>query len=849
MILLKSSLWFFKRLALLIVACVVFLSASAADVFVRTSGTKIIGRDGKSVALRGVNIGNWMIREPYMMGTSLRQFQFDKMIADICGEDKVAEFDKMWLDNLFTEEDMRFVADNGFNTLRVPMYYKYFTLPIEKEPVSGEQTWLDEGFTRIDSLVAWAERNGMYLILDMHACPGGQSPGDICDYDESKPSLWDSEANRTKLIALWRKIAERYKDEKCIAGYDLINEPAWDLPNDYKLLWDTQKAIIKAIREVDSNHIVILEGNWYCNDYKGLPATKMDSKLVLQFHRYWNHNTSGTIQYMIDLTTKYNCPAFIGEFGENSNTWVADNIRLCEEVGRFAAWTVWPYKKPGTSCFMESKRPTAYDNVIKQYQNGTKPSSATLWNGLKSWATAQNFSKCTPHKDFIDALLVRGFRKPSFPYVEATVGDYIYMPNFDYGSAGETFYDTDDGDYHSSENGVGTGGNVGGCYRNDGVDIYSGVNDSRSCGYYVGQTRDGEWMQYTLHNPNEAAKWRLMLRYALNSGTSTIRITVNDRTVVAPTKLSSTGGYTTWTTKTFRDILLPEGDIRVRIYIEKGGANFNWFAFSTKSAATEEELASLRPDTSGGRNLLGSGDCEFQGPWRFASVGSPHSYKLTWNATASTPSQGQGGALCVENLRENTTINCAIYQPVEVVRGHTYRADFAVRGTSTNKDFWIQPFITKNEPVDYADKDLSDANTIGQLNSWKDASLAAYDGLMSEKALPGTSHTMGKMKWRATTSGTMYFVVKIGSSSTSGFKYTFDNFSLIDETAEAEERETGIDIIEEDVPLYRLEGNNVTLSPSARLYNVNGQQVAPRHLSSGVYVVTDGKSSQKLMVR
>ena len=113
-------------------------TVSATDNYVRISGTKLIGRDGQTLVMRGTNCGNWMVREPYMMNTSGnldRQFKFDQMLADVCGEEKVEEFDRLWMDNNFCEEDMKFLAEQGFNTLRVPMHYKYFTLPIEKEGV------------------------------------------------------------------------------------------------------------------------------------------------------------------------------------------------------------------------------------------------------------------------------------------------------------------------------------------------------------------------------------------------------------------------------------------------------------------------------------------------------------------------------------------------------------------------------------------------------------------------------------------------------------------------------------------------------------------------------------------
>lgn len=809
------------------------LTATAADNFVRVSGTRLIARDGSPLVLRGTNCGNWMVREPYMMNTSGnldRQFKFDKMLAEVCGEDKVKEFDRIWMDNNFCEADMEFLADQGFNTLRVPMHYKYFTLPIEKEPEAKKQTWLQEGFDRIDSMCVWAERHQILLILDMHACPGGQSSGDICDYDSSKPSLWESEDNRTKLTALWRKIAERYKGEKCIAAYDLINETNWTLANSNKLLWDTFKNIIKAIREVDTNHIVVVEGNSYSNDYTGFPTTKMDSKMMLQYHRYGVYNTSSQVKSMADMATKYNCPVYIGEFGENSNSWTAASIRLYEEAMKFAGWTCWPMKKSNINCMLQVKRLTAYDNVISQWQKGQRPSSTSLWNACKAWAESQHINRCTVRTDYIDALLRRPFDNECLPYTTCLPGGYIYAAHYDMGENGLAYWDSDDASYqYSGEDYVSW--QKGWVFRNDGVDVYGSPNDTKNCGYYVGETKDGEWLQYTLENPYEDANWTLQLRYALNSGSSTVRITVNDRPVTPSTKLSATGGYTTWSTKTFKDIILPKGNPRVRIYIEKGGLNLNWLRFYDMKAATEEQLATLKTPVD---NCLMNGECEYQGAWRTGALASINNTKMQWNTTTNTPSAGNGGALCISTARSKS-LNSVIYQPVKVTAGHVYAADVAVRGAEGNGDFWIQAFVVKDEPKDYADSGLEEAKTIGQLNSWKDASLAQYDGMMSAKAKAGTSHTAGVMKWRATTTGIVYFALKVGSNKTS-FRYSFDNFTLKDLSG------TGIESLPMDEELDMEKDSQVVT------YNLKGQPMN-RPQQPGIYILNKGNLSKKVLVK
>ena len=303
----------------------------------------------------------------------------------------------------------------------------------------------------------------------------------------------------------------------------------------------------------------------------------------------------------------------------------------------------------------------------------------------------------------------------------------------------------------------------------------------------------------------------------------------------------STGGYTTWNTKTFTGITLPKGTLRVRVYIEKGGLNINWLRFYGKKQATEQELQALEPDTAPERNHLVSSDCEYQGAWQTASLASINNAKYTWNSTSSTPSGGSGGALCISAARSHS-LNTVVYQPVEVVAGHVYAADVAVRGASGNGEFWIQAFMVKDRPKDYADSGLDEANTIGQLNSWKDGSLATYDGMMSAKAKAGSSHGAGVMKWKATATGTVYFALKVGTNKTS-FSYSFDNFTLTDLT----DIETGIEGIGEASESIGQASSVTRHAP--QIYNISGQPVGSSPKLPGIYIIPSGKQTRKVVVR
>ena len=327
-----------------------------AGAFLKASGKQIVNGEGQNVLLRGMGIGNWMLQEPYMMdvsGVVDNQQQLKLKIAELVGTDNMAAFYDAWLSNYFRDSDVAKLAEAGFNSIRLPMHYGLFTLPVEQEPVAGVNTWLPGGFQLVDTLLSWCESNHIYLILDMHACPGGQGHDRaISDYNPLLPSLWESSTNRAKLTALWRELALRYSNREWIGAFDLINEPNWSFENPYDLngCSDEGNAPLRqllieltiAIRQVDTNHLIIVEGNCWGGNYRGI-FPPWDHNLAISFHKYWDQPTAASLQGWIDLRDQWNMPLWLGESGENSNEWFRDVIRYVEQAN--IGWSWWPWKK------------------------------------------------------------------------------------------------------------------------------------------------------------------------------------------------------------------------------------------------------------------------------------------------------------------------------------------------------------------------------------------------------------------------------------------------------------------------------------------------------------------------
>ncbi|HXB92244.1 MAG TPA: cellulase family glycosylhydrolase, partial [Puia sp.] len=203
------------RIMACLLLCICLLRVNGQG-FLTAKGQLIVNEKGEKVILRGMGLGGWMLQEGYMLkvGKIGPQHRIREKIQELIGPEKTKQFYNEWLANHTRKADIDSMAAWGFNSVRLPMHYHLYTLAVDEEPVPGKNTWLEKGFALTDSLLGWCKANHMYLILDLHAAPGGQGHDyNISDRDSTKPSLWDSEANRQKMIALWRRLAERYVNE------------------------------------------------------------------------------------------------------------------------------------------------------------------------------------------------------------------------------------------------------------------------------------------------------------------------------------------------------------------------------------------------------------------------------------------------------------------------------------------------------------------------------------------------------------------------------------------------------------------------------------------------------------
>ncbi|WP_117884058.1 cellulase family glycosylhydrolase [Aureibaculum luteum] len=569
----------------------VMFHVATSQSFLHRDGQNIVDKDGNNILLRGLGLGGWMVQEGYMLQTGAYagpQHVIKEKIIDLIGEEKTKIFYDAYLANGITKRDIDSLAAWGFNSVRLPMHYNLYTPPIEDE-TTDEITWIEKGFKMTDDVLEWCKENKIYLILDLHAAPGGQGKdANISDYDTSKPSLWESDANQKKMIALWRKLANRYKDEPWVAGYDIINEPNWGFTGQNKNGCDETSnaplrklmvATTKAIREVDNNHIIFIEGNCWGNNYEGvLPV--WDDNMVLSFHKYWNYNTLGSIQQMLDYRKQYNIPIWLGESGENSNVWFKDAISLVEKNN--IGWAFWPMKKVDNIAGVTSVTMNPDFEIIKNYwkDGGEKPSEAFAFNALMQLAENYNMENVTIKPDVIDAMFRQVMTNTTIPFKKHTVPGIVYATEYDLGTNGYAYQDEDFINY-KTDTGIQGPWNKGKKMRNDGVDIQL-CKDDNSNGYEVFDIQDGEWLQYTV-NAIEKGSYDILIRYSSTIKEAIIHLENEKKHISKPLLLTNTTDKSAiYKIVTFKDVKLVKGENKLKVVFDKGGIALNYLEFKIK---------------------------------------------------------------------------------------------------------------------------------------------------------------------------------------------------------------------------------------------------------------------------
>ena len=355
----------------------------------------IVNENGENVVLKGVNLGNWLLWETWMgfvpeYTEDWAYYDTLQVLLDRFGEEKTAEIVKTFDDNFITEDDIAQIEKFGFNCVRVPFWYRNF--------MTEDLEWFAEnhndnkGFQKLDWLIETCEKYGIYVMLDLHGAPGGQSKNH-CTGKAGRNELYENENMLNATIELWCAIANRYKDNQTVCAYDLLNEPQNNGGYDGNYNWAaesedavsrTNKAydnIYKAIREIDKNHIISFEGVWSTTVLPD-PIKMGYENMLYQLHLY--DSEKGMIRYRVDeLKTArkdWEVAVVVGEYNNHECEAHAQKKYEKNDISRIK-WTYKTYNA-GTTWGIFNKdveridiKTASYEEIITFITENTKTQS------------------------------------------------------------------------------------------------------------------------------------------------------------------------------------------------------------------------------------------------------------------------------------------------------------------------------------------------------------------------------------------------------------------------------------------------------------------------------------------
>lgn len=357
---------------------------------------QIVGTNGAPIRLRGTCVGGWMNMENFINGYPGAEHTLRDVFAEELGAEKAAFFFDRLLDHFLTEDDIAFMKQCGATVVRLSVNYRHF----ERDDRPFE--YLEDGFKRLDQAIAWCAKHDLYVIIDLHAVQGWQNTDWHSDNASRHTLFWSNKHYQDRFVALWEVFAQRYKGNAAVAGYNVMNEPATGAysgrfhhahPSKWNIINAVYRRVVEAIRAIDPDHIIFLEGDMYSSRFEGLDAPFVPN-LVYSSHNYnaagfgpgsypgrinerdWDRavqEADFTAHQGYQFMQQHNVPLWVGEFGSAYNgpaAEVPDRLRALDDYldifnQHGVHWTTWTYKDVGVMGWVQLDPESEYMQLIQ----------------------------------------------------------------------------------------------------------------------------------------------------------------------------------------------------------------------------------------------------------------------------------------------------------------------------------------------------------------------------------------------------------------------------------------------------------------------------------------------------
>ncbi|KAH8896277.1 glucan 1,3-beta-glucosidase [Thozetella sp. PMI_491] len=402
----------------------------------RTSGTDIVNAAGEKVVLKGSALGGMLNMENFITGYAGHEFEHRAALANVLGKEKADYFFSRIIHHFFTDVDASLFASLGLNCMRVPFNYRHFIDDLNPGVIK------ESGFEILDHIVEICAQKNIYVVLDLHAVPGGQNQDWHSDSGLSRALFWEFRDFQDRVVDLWVAIAKRYAGNPVIAGYNPLNEPA---DPEHTRLLDFYIRLEKEIRAVDPHHILFLDGNTYAMDFSRFPVDRPLPNSVYACHDYSSMGfptgqpyvgtpeQKAKLRHSFERKMKFmkeaGVPCWNGEFGpvyadpcQDPNAEQTNNqrIALLEEqlqVYREAdgvSWSIWVWKDVGYQGMQYLDPNSAYMKLTRPFIEKKQRLGLDFWGNVNKDGVKDVYE---PFLEALKSMVPDHLQKRKYPNV------------------------------------------------------------------------------------------------------------------------------------------------------------------------------------------------------------------------------------------------------------------------------------------------------------------------------------------------------------------------------------------------------------------------------------------------
>ncbi|CCE65233.1 hypothetical protein TPHA_0K00990 [Tetrapisispora phaffii CBS 4417] len=245
--------------------------------------------------IRGVNIGGWLVLEPYITPSIFEKFRSngynddgiptdEYQLCRILGVEKAKDMLQQHWNTFYTENDFKNIADKGFNLVRIPVgYWAFARLPDDPYVTGLQEQYLDKA-------IGWAKKHNLKVWVDLHGAAGSQNGFDNSGLRDALRFLDNENLEVTKTALNY--IMEKYSQDcyaDTVIGIELLNEPLGPVIDMNKLKNEFLLPSYQFMREkLKRNQIIVIhdsfQGYHYWDDFMTMKQNYWG--IVIDHHHY-----------------------------------------------------------------------------------------------------------------------------------------------------------------------------------------------------------------------------------------------------------------------------------------------------------------------------------------------------------------------------------------------------------------------------------------------------------------------------------------------------------------------------------------------------------------------------------